>query len=53
MFPMEGGVTDMGKGFIKWVGGIFVAAIANCVAGHLVDCMFERVGLPCPRPGTA
>jgi hypothetical protein len=27
----------------------FVAALANCVANHVVDCLFQKVGLPCPR----
>jgi len=43
----------MGKGWVKWLGTIIVTAIANCVAGHVVDCVFERVGLPCPRGGSA
>jgi hypothetical protein len=43
----------MGKGWIKWLGGIAVSAFANCIAGHIVGCLFERIGLPCPRGGTA
>jgi hypothetical protein len=29
----------------------FVGAFANCFAGHVVDCMFERLNLGCPRNG--
>lgn len=35
----------------KWLGGILAVAVANCVADHLVICIFERVGLSCPRGG--
>jgi hypothetical protein len=41
----------MGKGWIKWVGGLAISALANCLAGHLIGCVFERVGLSCPRNG--
>jgi hypothetical protein len=50
---MKGGLADMGKGWAKWLGGIIVAAFANCLANHVVDCVFERVGLSCPRGDTA
>jgi hypothetical protein len=43
----------MPRGLFKWLAGIAVTAFANCVAGHVVDCMFEAVGLSCPRRGTA
>jgi hypothetical protein len=51
--PMEGGVADMGKGWVKWIGGVVAAAFANCLANHVVDCVFERIGLSCPRGGSA
>lgn len=28
-----------------------VGAFANCIAGHVVDCVFERLNLGCPRNG--
>jgi hypothetical protein len=43
----------MGKRWARWAGGIAVTALANCLAGHIVGCMFERIGLSCPRHGTA
>jgi hypothetical protein len=43
----------MGKKWPQFLGGILISAFANCLAGHLVDCLFERIGLPCPRGGAA
>jgi hypothetical protein len=43
----------MGKGSLKWLGGIAASAFVNCLAGHVVDCLFQRVGLTCPRDGMA
>jgi hypothetical protein len=43
----------MGKKWPMWLGGIFATALANCFAGHVVDCLFERLGLSCPRGDTA
>jgi hypothetical protein len=43
----------MGKSWLKLLGGVVLSAVANCVVGHVVDCMFQRAGLPCPRDGTA
>lgn len=43
----------MGKGWIKWAGGILLGAFANCLADHVVSCAFERVGLTCPRGSAA
>ena len=43
----------MGKKWSLWLGGVMISAFANCLAGHLVDCLFERIGLSCPRDGTA
>jgi hypothetical protein len=43
----------MSKNWLKWLGGIAVTAFANCIAGHIVGCLFERAGLPCPRDGMA
>ncbi len=37
----------MGK-FAGWFGGIFLGAIANCIAGHMVNCVFRAVGIDCP-----
>ena len=43
----------MRKGWVKWLGGIAVTAFANCLADHVVGCLFERVGMTCPRDGMA
>jgi hypothetical protein len=43
----------MGKGWPKWLAGVLISAFANCLAGHVVDCLFQRVGLRCPRDNTA
>lgn len=43
----------MAKGWIKLLGGALVSAVFNCFAGHVVDCVFQRIGLACPRDGTA
>jgi hypothetical protein len=39
---------------MKWArmfGAAFVAACVNCFANHVVDCLFQKIGLPCPRDG--
>lgn len=35
----------------KWIAGIVLTAFVNCLAGHVVACLFARIGLPCPRDG--
>lgn len=27
----------------------FAGALANCAAGHVADCVFDKAGLPCAR----
>lgn len=41
----------MSKASQKIILSAAVSALANCLIGHLVDwCLFEELGLPCPRP---
>lgn len=43
------GVMSMGKGWIKFGATALVGAVANCLAGHFVGCVFRQMGLSCPR----
>jgi len=36
---------------LKWAVGVLAAAFANCLADHVVSCLFERAGLNCPHAG--
>jgi len=40
----------MSKASQKMIISAGLSALANCLAGHVVDwCLFETLGLPCPR----
>jgi hypothetical protein len=38
---------------LKWAAGVFAVAFVNCLADHVVSCLFEKAGLNCPRKGSA